>query len=394
MANQGTPHRNGNGNYNRDYDRDRDFISRQGRDRDDERIDESRDDDRYAMSRNVRDMRDPEREAYDRNNFGPTYSGSGSGRGQRMGNRDDDDRGYGRSYDHERYGQRQYGPNYGQHGAQSSRGQGDWGQYDEGRVTYGRRGEGQGFRESTGYDAGREREPFGPQGGWNTEDRFGRRDEYQSNQDYGMRDREYGRGQSGYGSGMQREQERYGDWGRNDRPGRYGASSGGGMARGDQSWNQTGQGGRFGQQGYLQGDRNYGVGARDSERADRMQRSYRGIGPQGYSRSDQRIQEDVNDTFTDDHDLDAANITVKVQGGEVTLTGTVGDRHMKYRAEEIAERVTGVKEVDNQIRVQKQQEQRTSSRYEEHGSSTGSQHLGSSATGKTADDKANKPKPS
>jgi osmotically-inducible protein OsmY len=306
MANQGAPHGR-NGNHNRDYDRDRDFISRQGRDDDrGERTDERRDGERYAMARNVRDRRDPERDAYDRNNFGPTYP--------RSDERD------------ERYAQR------------TSRGAGDWGQYDDGRVTYGRRGEGQGFRESTGYDAGREREPFGAQGGWNTEDRFGRRDEYHSNQDYGMRGDEYGRGQSGVGAGYQpREPQR-------DRPG------------------------------------NYGVGARDSERADRMQRSFRGVGPQGYTRSDQRIQEDVSDTFTDDHHLDAANITVKVASGEVTLTGTVADRHMKYRAEELAERITGVKEIDNQLRVHKRDQPRAASRDEEPGA--------------PMDDKARKSRPS
>lgn len=51
--------------------------------------------------------------------------------------------------------------------------------------------------------------------------------------------------------------------------------------------------------------------------------------------------------------LDASDIEVKVQDGEVILAGTTSDRHMKRLAEDIAERVPGVKEVQNQIRLSK-----------------------------------------
>jgi osmotically-inducible protein OsmY len=81
--------------------------------------------------------------------------------------------------------------------------------------------------------------------------------------------------------------------------------------------------------------------------------SHRGKGPKGYKRSDERIQEDINDRLTDDHSVDASEIDVKVDGGEVILSGTVSDRNAKRRAEDIAEQISGVSNVQNNIRVSK-----------------------------------------
>jgi osmotically-inducible protein OsmY len=79
--------------------------------------------------------------------------------------------------------------------------------------------------------------------------------------------------------------------------------------------------------------------------------SHRGRGPQGYTRSDERINDDVHDRLTDDHALDASNIAVAVAGGEVTLSGTVDSRHSKHRAERLVEDIGGVKHVQNNLRV-------------------------------------------
>lgn len=78
---------------------------------------------------------------------------------------------------------------------------------------------------------------------------------------------------------------------------------------------------------------------------------YRGRGPLGYTRSDERIREDVCDRLTDDPSLDASGIEVRVGSGEVTLSGTVGSRMDKRRAEDIAEEVSGVRHVQNDLRV-------------------------------------------
>lgn len=78
---------------------------------------------------------------------------------------------------------------------------------------------------------------------------------------------------------------------------------------------------------------------------------HRGLGPKGYVRSDPRINEDVHDRLTEDDHIDASGISVAVQEGEVTLSGTVGDRRAKHHAEAIVERIAGVKHVQNNLRV-------------------------------------------
>jgi osmotically-inducible protein OsmY len=81
------------------------------------------------------------------------------------------------------------------------------------------------------------------------------------------------------------------------------------------------------------------------------QGEHRGRGPKGYQRSDQRIHEEVCECLTDDHFIDASNIEIDVQGGIVTLTGTVNSRHEKRRAEDLIETLSGVKDVNNSLRV-------------------------------------------
>jgi hypothetical protein len=79
--------------------------------------------------------------------------------------------------------------------------------------------------------------------------------------------------------------------------------------------------------------------------------SYAGRGPKDYRRSDERVREELCDRMTDDPMLDASEITVQVSEGVVTLNGTVTSREQKRRAEDVAERVSGVKDVTNQLRV-------------------------------------------
>jgi hypothetical protein len=78
---------------------------------------------------------------------------------------------------------------------------------------------------------------------------------------------------------------------------------------------------------------------------------HKGKGPRGYLRSDERIKEDVNDRLSDNPFIDATEIEVTVSNGEVTLTGSVDDRSDKRMAEDIAEGVSGVKNVENRLRV-------------------------------------------
>jgi osmotically-inducible protein OsmY len=82
-----------------------------------------------------------------------------------------------------------------------------------------------------------------------------------------------------------------------------------------------------------------------------FQGEHRGRGPKGYQRSDQRIHEEVCECLTDDSFIDASNIEINVQSGVVTLTGTVSSRQEKRRAEDLIENLSGVKDVNNSLRV-------------------------------------------
>jgi osmotically-inducible protein OsmY len=89
-------------------------------------------------------------------------------------------------------------------------------------------------------------------------------------------------------------------------------------------------------------------------RADEMRKGmYAGRGPRGYRRSDERIREDINDHLTDDWYIDATDIEVTVNNGMVTLTGRVDNRGEKRRAEDLVESVSGVNDVSNQLRVER-----------------------------------------
>lgn len=78
---------------------------------------------------------------------------------------------------------------------------------------------------------------------------------------------------------------------------------------------------------------------------------YRGVGPRGYRRDDARVREDVCDVLTDSDTLDASDITVTVQDGVVRLAGSVPHRMMKRLAEDLAEDCSGVRDVENALRV-------------------------------------------
>ena len=89
-----------------------------------------------------------------------------------------------------------------------------------------------------------------------------------------------------------------------------------------------------------------------------------GAGPKNYKRPNDRIEEDVCDRLTQHGYVDARNIQVKVDNGEVTLSGSVPDRGMKERAAQIAESVSGVWNVMNELKIRQDgtgQEQQTTS---------------------------------
>jgi hypothetical protein len=121
-------------------------------------------------------------------------------------------------------------------------------------------------------------------------------------------------------------QERPGDW--NARGGSHG-----------QSWEGSGGG-----TGY-------------SAAGSWMAGPHSGRGPQGYQRSDARIEEDICEHLTHHGMLDATGIQVQVENGEVTLTGTVESRQAKRLAEDVLDSISGIRDIHNQLRVQRDQGQ-------------------------------------
>ncbi len=122
---------------------------------------------------------------------------------------------------------------------------------------------------------------------------------------------------------------------------------------------------------------------------------HRGRGPRGYTRSNERITEDVNDRLTDNPILDASDIEVVTADGEVTLSGSVDSRYSKRLAEDIAHDVSGVRDVQNNLRIRRVEQQRESisgtasgiaegGRTSDMGRTSGSGIGGSSGVGDTA----------
>jgi osmotically-inducible protein OsmY len=219
-----------------------------------------------------------------------------------------------------------------------------------------------------------ETERYGSEGRFPGDENLGR---YSS----GRRGREYQGGRENYwGRGWENERDesnresRYGSYGRSGAERGYSEGLTGGYSerynyptgfRSTERYGERGRGYDYDRGRY---DREEGrgwwdrasdevaswFGDEEAERRRRMdeQRAYRrGRGPKGYRRSDERIKEDVNDRLSDDYYLDASDIEVAVQNQEVTLTGTVNNRNDKRRAEDLADSVSGVTNVENRLRV-------------------------------------------
>src|SRR3954464_5160653 len=78
-----------------------------------------------------------------------------------------------------------------------------------------------------------------------------------------------------------------------------------------------------------------------------------GKGPKGYHRSDQRIKELLSERLRDDPHIDPSEVSITVQGGKITLEGTVDSRQAKNAIEDIADQF-GTQEVQNNLKVQRQ----------------------------------------
>jgi BON domain len=78
-----------------------------------------------------------------------------------------------------------------------------------------------------------------------------------------------------------------------------------------------------------------------------------GRGPKGYQRSPERILDEVADRLTMHPDVDASEIDLSVEGDVVVLRGRVYDRRQKRMAEDVSESVSGVRDVRNELDVER-----------------------------------------
>ena len=266
--------------------------------------------------------------------YGGGQSGYGAGR---FG----DDRSMGPGYRNQSSSNRSHEDRQGMHTDDRWQGRGGP-QYWEDRNDrgYGRGGQGMDDRtERTGYHSGYNRgEGYGGYGQQGIQQNVGSQSGFRGGSGGAQFADEYNQNR-GQGMGHQ-DQRQGGMMGSQGYYGQGGVGGGYGGSFGDQPGMQGGRGMQGGYAGSGMQGGNMGQGI-----------SHRGKGPQGWQRSDERIKEQVCEALSDDDHIDASNIEVQVKNGDVILTGTVEDRRTKRLAEDLVERLPGVKDVQNQLRV-------------------------------------------
>ncbi|MEE4204741.1 MAG: SWFGD domain-containing protein [Erythrobacter sp.] len=79
--------------------------------------------------------------------------------------------------------------------------------------------------------------------------------------------------------------------------------------------------------------------------------NHRGRGPANYKRSNERLMEDACERLTHDPRIDARQINVTAKDNEITLDGHVWSRAEKREAEDCVHEISGVKHVQNNLRI-------------------------------------------
>jgi len=231
------------------------------------------------------------------------------------------------------------------------------------------------YNQNNEYDQNRGRKGSYNNGGNYSRASYG--NQYSQQNDWNQ-DQNYNRNAGNYGNEYSSNMGSGGGWGssREDYDRRWnntGGNSGNSFNSGSYGNSNMGRG--YGSRGRDYSNMNSGHGNRDwwdrtrdevsswfgdddAERRRNADRSttgaHKGKGPKGYTRSDDRIREDVHDRLSDDPYVDASDIEIKIENGEVVLTGNVSDRDQKRRAEDIAESISGVRNVENRIRVKQE----------------------------------------
>lgn len=185
-----------------------------------------------------------------------------------------------------------------------------------------------GFRQRHG---GRDRFPGGE---WGSSSEFGKNTNYREADSY---DREKERSFDSGGADFDRDERDDDSYDREYNRSRFAEPYTGGQF----SRSQYGTGGLYNSDRFDHSSRGYGQ--RDA--------GFSGKGPKGYKRSDEKIREEVCEILFRNPMVDASDIEVKVQEGLVILSGTVDSRFAKREAENAIENLTGVVDVQNELRL-------------------------------------------
>lgn len=245
----------------------------------------------------------------------------------------DDNRGYSnRDFERGQYG------NTGGYGHRGNDRNDDWQRFgNENKGSYGNAGYGNDYgrqdwnrrQQSSGSWGNNDRQDWG-RGRVNTGN-------FDNDRNYGNR----GYGNSNYGNSYGNMNNDYNrDWSRNRNAGNYDRDHR--RDDNDNWWDRT----KDKVSGWFSDDDD-----RNERDRDRNYSSHRGKGPSDYRRSQDRIREDICDRLTDDDRVDASNISVQIDSDAVILSGTVNSREEKRRAEDLVESVSGVRNVENRLRV-------------------------------------------
>lgn len=305
----------------------------------------------YGMQSGRGSMRDEERSylrRYDQQSgtsSGRYEAGTGSGYGSR-GN-------YGSQRGSEPWG---YGEHAGEREMSGARGRGNPGGQGAGPGAQGR------------WNSMRGREDYSDDAGYGSGQGYGgsRYAGYGGYDAYAEGDNGRSGGRGGYAEGYEPSGYAHGrGYGQGSVPYPRGGYSQSGWDRGDREFRQGGRdyaqdagAGRW-DEGYGR-QRIAGFGGGYDNPADRAQgggygmgsrQGYRGRGPKGYQRSDERVKEDLCERLSDDPQIDASDISIEVSGGRVTLSGEVEQRWMKHHVENLVDACAGVQDIDNQLRV-------------------------------------------
>lgn len=216
------------------------------------------------------------------------------------------------------------------------------------RYSYGAPGQGYGQSQggSWGGSFGGSQGSYGSSGqGYGGRSYYGGRGQGQGQTQYGGGQSQYGGGQSSSyrggdgGSWGSSQRENFGDSG--SQQSRWSDGEGSSSYYGG-TYRRTSQ--PYSYQG--------GSGMLISESAT-LYGPYTGKGPKNYKRSDQAITEEANQALERHGEVDASEIEVTCNNGVIKLTGKVENRRAKREAEECVERVYGVTDVMNELKVDK-----------------------------------------